>query len=274
MRMNRFWMGIAVTIVTLLPGFAQAASISLTNISQQEYENIVKELSSNFYYTTVSGASSLGKTFGFELGVIAGMSDIPDIQTLVKRSDPNTNLDDKFPHGNIMARLTTPFYGLTVEAAAIPKINASDAEFSQYGGAVLWTITDVFFEDLPVSLATRVYYKKTNFDYSQNISGVPAQISLDSAVKGIHGIVSKKFFDMVEPYAIIGYTKADGDLSITSSNPLASILASGLGTTSSSPSSLQLIGGVDLQFAFFSIGAEAARSFDRNSYTGRMSFRF
>lgn len=275
MKKLNYWVkGVALAVLLAISATANAATVSFTNLTNSEYESIAKELSSNFYYTTVSGASSLGKTFGFEFGVVAGVSKIPDILALVKRNDPNTSLKDDFVHGNILARLTTPFYGLTVEASAIPTINASDAKFSQWGGAVMWTITDVLLTDLPVSLATKAYYKKTNFEYGQTISSVPATVSLDNSLYGIQAFVSKKFLDLVEPYVGVGYTKANADLSISSTNALASIFASGLTGASSSPSSAQVMAGADLQLAFFTVGAEYARTYSRSSYTGRVSFRF
>jgi hypothetical protein len=274
MKMNRVWRGIAALILFVAPSFANAGSFTLTNITPAQFEAITQELSSNFYYTTVSGASSLGKVWGFEFGLVGGVSDIPDIHQFVFNADNSTSLKETFYHGNILARVTTPFYGLTAEAAFIPSVAASDAKFSQYGGSILWTITDVFMTDLPVSLGTRVYYKKTNFEYAQTISSVPSTVTLDTSVKGINAVVSKNF-GIVEPYAVFGYVKANGDLEVTSSNStVQSILASGASTGSSDSSSMQMIGGVDFQLAFFSLGAEAARSFGKNSYTGRLSFRF
>jgi len=281
MRKMNFWLkGIAVAVLLTVPSVTKAATVSFNNITPAEYESIVKELSSNFYYTTVSGASSLGKTFGFEFGLAAGVSKIPDIYTLVKRNDANTSLKDDFFHGNILARLTTPFYGLTLEAAAIPTITASDAKFSQWGGAAMWTITDVFFTDLPVSLAAKGYYKKTAFNYSQTINNastgntnVIADVNLDNKVYGLQATVSKKFLGLIEPYATIGYAKATGDLSISSTVTAATFLNAGT-SASASPSSIQMMAGADLQLAFLTLGAEYARTYSRNSYTGRLSFRF
>ncbi|NUM89188.1 MAG: hypothetical protein HUU37_08290, partial [Bdellovibrionales bacterium] len=141
----------ALTLLGALAPAARAATPKFDAISADDYGSIVKDLSANFRYTTVSGASTLGKIFGFEFGVVAGRTDIPRIYQIVKRTDPNINLDDYFYHGNLLARVTVPF-GLTLEAAAIPTITAGDVKFSQYGAGALWTFSDVLFDSSPVDV--------------------------------------------------------------------------------------------------------------------------
>lgn len=274
---------VALALVALASPAVLAATPKFDAITADDYGAIVKDISANFRYTTVSGASTLGKILGFEFGVVAGRTDIPQIYRIVKRTDPNLALDEYFYHGNLLARITVP-YGLTLEAAAVPTITAGDVKFSQYGGGVLWTFSDILFDDSPVDVGVRGFYKTTKFTFSQTIQNtstanipVTANISLTDDLYGGQLVVSKRFLGMIEPYALVGYNKATGKLGLTSSVAAATIFASSFTTGSTAQASFnsdELRAGVDLQLAFISLGAEYARIFDTDSYTGRLSFRF
>lgn len=273
----------AIALLGSLAPAAQAATPKFDAISSDDYGAIVKDISSNFHYTTVSGASTLGKIFGFEFGVVAGRTDIPEIYRIVKRTDPNLAIDDYFYHGNLLARVTVPF-GITLEAAAIPTITAGDVKFSQYGAGALWTFSDILFDNSPVDVGFRGFYKTTKFKFSQTIQNsstanipVNAEVSLTDDLYGGQLVVSKRFLGMIEPYALVGYTRATGKLGITSSVAAATIFSSSFTTGSSATASFnsdELRAGVDLQLLFLSLGAEYSRVFDTSSYTGRLSFRF
>ena len=151
-----------IVFLILLPWSAQASNLSFTNITADDFDKIVKEFSANSQFTTVSPASSLGQTWGVELGVIGGLTDTPDIQSVVNRADPSSAADlDRFPHASILAAVSVPF-GITAEAAFVPKITRDNINYQQFGGAVKWTFTDVFFPEFPLTMAPRFFYTKTS----------------------------------------------------------------------------------------------------------------
>ncbi len=96
-----------VTFALLLAQTALADVPTLNNIDRGELDSVVKEFSANFTHTTVSPAKSLGHLWGFEVGVIAGITKTPKLNALVKEVSPNTTVD-KIPHGGILAMLPCP----------------------------------------------------------------------------------------------------------------------------------------------------------------------
>lgn len=268
-----------IAALALLSAPAYSADLDLNNINLADYESVVKEFSSNSQYTTVTPASSLGGLWGFELGITGGISDAKDTEALVKRNNASTSFKPNFYHAGALARLGLP-YGVTLEGLYIPKTTISSVKMGRWGIGAQWTITDVVLEDLPVHLAIKTYYTKTTLNYGQTINNattsniaVPATVNMDNSLYGFQLLVSHKIF-VLEPYAGIGWTKAKGTLTVDASVATAGISQSLGRSAESTPSSAQILAGVDLRLAFFSLGAEWERVFKKNSYTGRLSFRF
>jgi hypothetical protein len=270
---------IAVIAAALIPAQGFSSTPTFDNITDADYDKIVRELSANFSYSSLTPASSLGGLWGFEFGVTGGVTKTPEIHTLVKRNNPNFK-EDKFPHAAALARLGLP-YGLTVEAMFLPKIKVSDLDLSQYSGALMWTLTDVLWDDFPLHLAVKGFLSKTSLGYKQRIQNastlnqpVDARINFDDTLIGAQFLASKKIL-VFEPYLGLGYVSAKGDLSVDAATaPGASIFASGGRSATAKPTSTQLLAGLDLRLAIFSLGAEYQKSFSTDSFSGRLSFRF
>lgn len=269
-----------IAVLAAVAPAAYADTPNFTNIDRSDFDKIVKEFSGNFAYSTVTPASSLGAVWGFELGVTGGVTDIPDTLAIVKRAAPNTTMKDYFPHAAAIGRVTVPL-GITAEASILPAIDASDVSLKSIAGAAMWTITDVFLEDLPVHWAIKGSLSTTEVRFTQNVTPiaggaqVPATIELKDTMMGIHTLISKKFL-VFEPYVSLGLIKAKGTLSVLANVP-ATVFSSAFTTgdkATTEPSSAQFLIGVDARLAFLSLGAEYQRSFGTSGYTGRLSFRF
>ena len=274
---------ILISLCFFLPALSQAA-ITFPSLSQNDFNNVVKELSSDMNYHVPVPASSLGSVWGFELGVVGGITNTPDIQTLVNNAGASTKVS-VLPHASVVGRLGLP-YGITGELAVLPTITASSVHLREVGGAVQWTLTDVVLTDLPVTLAVKGFYNSTHLDFSQTINNsttsnipVAATVNFDDKIMGGQLLISKKI-EFFEPSVGIGVIKADGTLSVSSTSSTATILGftipgqSSAQSAGSKPSDTQLLAGFDLRFGFFCLGAELDRVFGRNSGTGRLSFRF
>src|SRR6185437_8257330 len=83
------------------------------NLTTDDYKNVVRDISSAWSYTSVSGASSLGRLFGFEVGLVAGGGDSPKIHDLSKQADSNLDISE-LPSAGVYGALSIPF-GLTAE---------------------------------------------------------------------------------------------------------------------------------------------------------------
>ena len=272
-----------IAVLAALSTPVQAADLSLDNINLADYEALVKEFSANSMYSTVTPASSLGGLWGFEFGVLAHMTVADDTYALVKRNNPNTSFKNKLYHAGGMLRLGLP-YGLTGEAIYLPKLDFNGVKVGRWGIGAQWTITDSILEDFPVNLAVKGFYTKTTLTYSQVVNNastgnvpVNANIGLDNSMWGLMALLSYKIF-VLEPYVGLGYVKAKGTLNVDAAGNITILNATFFGSAAksaeSTPSSAQFQVGTDLRLAFFTLGAEYARVFQKNSYTARLGFRF
>ncbi len=273
---------IAALIGTLLPLSSYAVSMSLDNLNLDDYNSLVKEFSANSQYSTVTPASSLGGLWGFEFGITGGLTKAPDTQALVLRNDASTSFKSLY-HAGAVARLGLP-YGITAEALYLPKITISSVTLKRWGLAAQWTLTDSVLENLPFNLATKLFITKTTLNYSQTINNastanvpVTANLSFDDTLWGLQAIASYKIL-VFEPYLGLGWTSAKGELAVDASGTATifnqSVFGSAAKSATSKPTSSQILAGLDIRLAFFSLGAEYERAFAKNSYTGRLSFRF
>ena len=273
----------AALVVTFLPLSASAVTFSLDNINLGDVNALVDEFSANSQYDTVTPASSLGGLGGFELGLAAGQTKAPETLALVKKNAPGTTLKGDLYHAGALARLGLP-YGLTGEFLYIPKVKISEAHLKRWGVGLQWTLTDHLLDELPLHLAFKGYYTKTAIDYSQTIQNsstlnipVSATIALESGIWGGMAIASYKLL-VFEPFVGFGWAKAKGTLNVDAAGNATifntTVFAQGTKSITSSPSSSQLMAGMDVRLAFFSLGADYLRGFGKTSYNGRVSFRF
>lgn len=271
----------AALIAVLAPLHSHAANFTLNNIDLSQFDNLVNEFSANSQYTSVTPASSLG-VLGFELGVVGGMTKSPDTEALVAANGGGSGFKNLY-HAGGLVRVGAPF-GLTGELLYLPKIKVSSVKLGRWGLAAQWTMTDnvlsMIKDTVPLNIAIKGYYTKTTLDYSQQITqaGITATANVDfgNSLYGLQAITSYKIL-VFEPFLGIGYAKAKGQINVDSPSTftvLGNSFGIGAKTASASPSSMQLLAGTDVQLAFFSLGAEWERAFGKNSYTGRLSFRF
>lgn len=266
--------------LALLSVPAQAASLSLGNVNRNDFDALVKEFSSNAQYSTVGAASSLGGLGNFELGVVGGITNAGDLAALVKRN--GGSFEDKLYHAAGMVRIGLP-YAITLEGLFFPETKISSVKLGRWGVGAQWTLTDEVLTDLPVNIAVKGYYTKTTLDYTQNTTAavgggtLTANVNFDNSLYGGLALVSYKIF-LFEPFAGIGFMKAKGNLKVNASATTTllnqAVFGSSADSASSDPSSVHLVLGTDFQIAFFSLGAEYSRAFDKDSMTGRLSFRF
>ncbi|MGZ3692919.1 MAG: DUF6588 family protein [Bdellovibrionota bacterium] len=272
---------IAALALAVSPVAASAATFTLQNLTAGDYDKIVKEFSSDFSYSTVTPASSLGGLGGFELGVIGGKTKSPELYNLVKTADASTSFKGDLYHGGVVGRVGLPF-SLTAEVLVFPKKKFKEVSFQEAGGAVMWTPTDDLLSWLPVNISTKFHVLKTKVAYSQNVTvtapvagtGV-ANIAFDDTLWGLQALVSKKFF-FLEPYAGLGFIRAKGDLKVDASGTTTFFSGNFASNNEavSKPSSVQFLAGLDARFLLLSVGAEYQKAFGTHSITGRLSFRF
>lgn len=262
--MNR---AVWLTAIMVFGSAAQAANLAFDQLTDGQTKSIIKEFSANFTQTSVSGASPLGDVFGFEIGVIAGMTKTDDINTLAKSADPSLNVD-KIPHASLVALVTVPF-GVTLEANLVPEVGNDDFKFSNMGLGAKWSLTSSVLE-LPLSLAIKAHYMKTKLKFKQTVSSVDANVDFDDMVTGAMLLVSKKFA-FVEPYIGYGMVSGNGDFDVQGTTQF---FQSGVTNYSSKESGSHLVVGAELGLLFLKIGAEYAQLFGTSRYSAKVALSF
>jgi hypothetical protein len=256
---------------------AAFAAFSFPQLSQENLDSIERDFAATTTMHNVLPPSSMGSIFGFELGVVGGLTQSPGINQQVQRVSPSTNAGT-IPHAGLVAAVTVPG-GITVEGMYLPKLTAAEFSYQQYALALKWTMTDGLFL-LPINLAARGFYSKSMLEFSQTLTDpvstfqVPVNGTNDTAVTGVQLFLSPKLIPIIEPYAGVGLLSANGTL--TTSGPTAATLFSFTSNTSASSGSrsTQIFAGVDVRLLLIGLGLEWSRAFDTDSYTAKFSFKF
>lgn len=254
-----------------------ADTLDFDNVNEDDLKKIIGDFSGNFSHTTISGASSLGTTFGFELGLVLGASTTPGIDELTKEQDPNAQ-NAGLVHGGLLLQVSVPM-GITIEANMIPSIDASDLEFSNTGLGVKWTLTQTLLS-LPVDLALKANMTKTDLSFSTVIqnastSNIPvnSKMELSSTTTGLMAFVSKKLL-VFEPYFGLGIANTSGDLKVTGSGTIFDQTLTTGQSSDASTSGMQFALGSEINLFVVKFGIEYSKVIDTTRYSGKFSFYF
>ncbi len=251
-----------------------AQDLALDNISEKDMEDIVSDFTSAFTHTSISGANTMGSIFGFEVGVIVGMASVDRIEKIAQREDPNSDVSG-LPFGGLLGRLTVPF-GITGEVLIIPEIGDEDFKFSNKSLALMWTPTETLLSFLPLSLAIKGHYTKTNMDFKipdAVTAGSDADASFENTIMGLQVLASKSFI-IVEPYAGLGFIMGDGNLKYSGSGTIFDTAVTAGESASKKVDGAQFLLGANLNLLFFKIGVEYSNQLDADRYGLKLSAGF
>jgi hypothetical protein len=249
---------------------AQAAQLQFTSITSSQLQEIVKEFSANQGHTSVSGAAPLGHLYGFEVGVLGGVTQTPDIENLVHQTSPSTNVS-QIPNVAILGAVTIPL-GFTFETNFLPKVGSSDLKASVFSLAAKWTLTEVVIPYLPFSLALKGHYATTELDGNTTVNNVATTMKYTSNVYGLDLLASKDLVFM-EPYVSVGYMSGTGKLS-TGAGDIFDPSLSTSGSASATGSGLRFMVGTEFKLALIKIGFEYQNALSTSRYLGKVSLSF
>ncbi|HAZ12626.1 MAG: hypothetical protein A2X86_11490 [Bdellovibrionales bacterium GWA2_49_15] len=255
-----------ITLCSLIFALQAAADQpTLSNVTQGQLDGIYKDLGSIMYPTTVSGASSLGKIFGFEIGVLGGVADSPHIDALVPENV------SRLPKAGLMGIVTVPF-GLGIEASILP-VTVGDFEYDYMSIGGRWTINEVISAIPFIDLKLKVDFTKAELKWKQTISNVPVNVTYENKSTAYSLTVGKKIL-FIEPFAGLG--RIDGKSSLTSTGTVSifdvSVPLSAREDVSQSDTYYFL--GCQLHLLFLNLGAELAKVYDNQVVVGKLSFGF
>ncbi len=272
---NLTLIGALFTALFAIAPSAKAAGPGFNNLSQTDFDNAIREMSANSTYHSVSGASTLGTVFGFEFGVIAGLSNSPKINELSKQVDSSADIS-RLPHGVLKIAASVPL-GFTGEILFFPETTFSNIKYSQFGGSLKWTTSPAM---LPFNLAVRGFVtgNKMSFDQTlQNAStgNVPTAVTVreENSQLGLQFLASPSL-PFVEPYAGVGFVKANGKLAVSGTSTGTIFSFTNAQSAESAPTTVQYLLGVNVNLLIVNLGLEYMRAFDTDTYNAKIALTF
>ncbi len=250
--------------------FQAKADPSFTNLTASDFEKISKELSANFLHHSVQGAAPLGSLWGFEIGLLAGQTAVPNTSDIVKRSGSGD-----FPnlyHAGLLGVLTAPF-GITGEAALLPKTKMGDLEIEKTSLALKLSLNTELLQIIPFNLAFRGFMSNSKFNFKQNSGGVNGTIEDKNSSSGIQLLASPSL-PFIEPYVGIGHVSAKNELSVSGTGSIFDTSYTTGQKSDTSMSSTQYLLGVTAQLLVMNLGLEYSSAFGANTYTAKLAFGF
>jgi len=262
-------------ILCLSGNTALASSLQFTNLSSDDFNSLMKDLSAYSSYSSVSGASGRGSIFGFEVGLLGSLTSTPNVNSLVQKVDSTQNIP-QLPGAGVLAAVSIPM-GLSFELVFLPQTTVSNLNFQQVGGAVQYKVLD-----FPVSVSVKAHYTKTQFNFSQVINNastgnlpVNATVNFDNTLLGGDLMVGKDLI-FFEPYAGVGFESASANLGVTGSTT-ANVFApafTAAQTANSTPSSARFLVGVEFKLLLIRLGAEYLSAYGTSRYNLKLSAGF
>jgi len=251
---------------------AIASDFGFNNLNQQDVDDIFEEFSATFTHSTITGAKSKSKVFGFEAGLVAGVTDSEQVKDLVASAMP-ANADDinYLPFASLYALVSLPL-GITAEANFMPKIDFEDVEFKHLSLAAKVELSYFFAWPVEVAIRGMLINTSASIEQSNDSFGTfTGRVEYEQTQLGLQAVVGKSF-GIIEPYASIGILSADGELVASGTGTIFNFTASD--RVDSSATSLQFAAGLQVNLLLVKLGAEYVNSFGANHLNAKLSLSF
>lgn len=246
------------------------ADPSFTNLSETDFEKVSKELSANFIHHSVQGAAPLGDIWGFEVGLLAGATPVPDSNALIKRSG-GSDMSQLY-HTGILGALSVPF-GITGEMVVIPRTTVGDLELEKLSLALKLSLNTHLLQVIPFNLAVRGFTSSSKFTFKQTSGGVNGTIEDKNSSTGIQ-LLASPVLPIFEPYVGIGTISAKNALSVSGTGSVFSNSYTTSQSADVSVSSTQYLVGLNADLVFVTAGLEYSSAFGTHTYSGKLAFGF
>lgn len=257
---------------------AFSSTPTLDQLSQDDANNVSKEFAVNFLHTTVSGAATLGKIFGFEVGVLAGATTTPKIESISKTYDSSSSVSS-LPTVGLMGAVSVPF-GITAELNYIPTIGSSGVRFNNFSAGGKFTLTH-FLPQSSFDLAGRFFFGSNDLSYSSTVNNsstgnqdVNAKVTFGNTSFGYNFVLSKKILYIFEPYVGYGEVSTKTKIGVSGSSTVTIFTFSSSQSFESKNSGSMLYGGLNLNLFLLKLGFEYGNIMGVKRYTGKLSLYF
>jgi hypothetical protein len=261
----------------LISSFANADTPTFDNLTDADFDTIAKDFSGLFVHTSATPPTSLGKVFGVEAAIIAGAAEVPGVESISKRFDPTVELPYA-PFAMLYGAVSVPM-GFTIETNLLPDTDVENLNLKHLGVGVKWSVTDVFFENLPFDLAVKTFYSSSEIGFTQTVpTGGPA-VNVDVGFENkMHGLEVLLGWDamIVQPYVGAGYVSSRSDLrGVAAADPTYSLFLDNVSQSkSTSVSSARLIAGCQFNLALIKTSVEYNNVFGNNRVAVKLGVAF
>ncbi len=236
--------------------------------TQKQSDAIFKDLTGALNYSNASGAESLGKFFGVQVGVVGALGTAKEIEKQAQTYDPSFEIPF-LPNLYAFAMVTGPF-GIGVEVGYFPEVTLSDFTFGSFTIGGRWTVTDVV-ELSRLRVALKANYSKTDLSYSSEDSTTKESMDIGLKIQEYGGILGIDLV-FVEPYVGISYILAEGDFSAEGTSlspPVVSVTADHNSKLKGFKPSL----GLEFKIPGLRIGAECSHFSGANRITAKLAIK-
>ena len=174
-------------------------------------------------------------------------------------------------HAGVLGAVSIPF-GITGEVLYTPKLSSNGAEYSATSAALKISSKDII-PIIPFNLAIRGFSSSATLSFSQTISSVTTVVEDKINATGFQLLASPNL-PVVEPYVGIGTVTAKNDLSYSGSTSIFNSSFTTSDSASKSPTSTEMLLGVNVNVLFFHLGAEYFSAFGTSGYSAKLAFGF
>jgi hypothetical protein len=250
---------------------------TLDQLSQSDVNAISKEFASNFTHTILAPASSLGKIWGLEFGLMAGATQTPEIDRVSKIYDSTSKIS-ALPTAGFIGGVTIPF-GISAELNMIPTVKTSSLSLRNMSYALKWELTS-FAPLAPFNLALRVHGNNGELSYANVINNastsnqdVLTTVAWKNKSTGYNIEISKKLL-FIEPYVGYGKVNSITDIGLSGSTSVSIFSFSSASAYQASNSGNHFFAGLNLNLFILKIGGEYAQIMGNKKVMGKLSFYF
>ncbi len=262
---------ITLTLAALLPLQARAdGAPQLINLSLPDVDKVLKTFGAVTNFRPMEPASSWANIFGVSVGIGAYGTRAVDIKQVIPNS---TDIPAYLPNAALIVALQGPI-GLGVELGVFPTTDVKNLRLRSYAGNLKWTVNEVFFkETLPVDIAVRAGLSSSLVAFKYTISGVTDNAEYTNMTTNFSVAASRKFF-IFEPYAGIGFTRQDADLSNEGRINLLGSEFTLRSKTEKEYSSVLAYVGVQTHIWFMNLTLQGDYQYDQYSFAAKLAAKF
>lgn len=265
-----------VALFGLSPAYA---GIALDQLTANDVDKINRDFSALFSHTTVSGASGLLDKKVYEVGIIAGLGRVPNINKKSNELDPGS-APGRLPAAGV-AILYSYSKRTTLEIKYIPDLTLGDIYLGSQSLGAKFTLPEA--DDKNLNSAFRIYLSNNYLRSKQTINNSStAGMSVDAKTEFASISLGGTFIEsyrlvfgtvVFEPFVGLGAIQSFGDFRVKAPTGVT-IFESRKNHEKSSQLGYNFMAGFNLHYLFTKVGFEYGRIYDSDRVMVKIAFGY